>query len=213
MITPRGSMSAVMLVTLLLFAWASAGAAGGTTVGVRYGWADASGKLFQDGPDLGSCDLVGVQLGLHLLPLIQLEVAGEYVSQPFSFSKGVFQGIEAAGKGDYEDLTLLLTAKFDVISLPAFPLKIYAGGGANVHYADVEVNQIQPLTRGPLEDAIKSVTGNATRVGWHAVAGVRLDVPSLPFALFVEGRYQDPFQHERGVPTTKSAYAGLDLRF
>jgi hypothetical protein len=193
---------------------APAGAAGGTTVGVRYGWANATGRLFRGGPDLKSCNLVGVQLGLPLLPLIRVEVAGEYVSQPFSFDKGVFDGIEAAGKGDYEDLTLLLTAKLDFLSLPAIPLKLYGGGGASVHYANVEVNQLSPLPgRGPLEDAIKKVTGKSTEVGWHAVAGARLAVPALPFQIFVEGRYQDPFRHERGVPTTKSVYAGLDLAF
>jgi len=190
--------------------------AGSSSVGVRYGWADASGDLFQGSPDLGGCNLAGVQLGLDLLPLVQVEVAGEYVSQSFGFAEGLFAGIKATGKGDYEDLTLFVTGRANLLSLFVLPVKGYVGGGANVHYADVKIKDATQVLgpgvlSGDLEDAIRKATGKTTRVGWHLVAGLRLAFTGFPASVFLEGRYQDPFKRDQGVPTTKSLYVGLSF--
>jgi opacity protein-like surface antigen len=190
--------------------------AGSSSVGVRYGWADASGELFKGSPDLGGCNLVGVHLGLDLLPLVQVEVAGEYVSQSFGFAEGLFEGIRATGKGDYEDLTLFVTGRVHVLSLFVLPVKGYVGGGANVHYADLKIKDATQVLDpgglgGDLEDAIQKATGKTTRVGWHLVAGLRLAFTGFPASVFLEGRYQDPFKRDQGVPTTKSLYAGLSF--
>ncbi|MFH1143146.1 MAG: hypothetical protein V1774_01210 [Candidatus Eisenbacteria bacterium] len=205
----RGWAAAIVLGALAWLALiAPAGAV--TWVGVRYGFSDASGDLFEGSGDLGNGDLVGVHLGLGLLPLIEIEVAGEYVSDELRFEEGVFEGLETAGKADFEDLTLYLTGRFDLLSVPLLPLKGYLGGGMNVHYADVDVEPAEGVSED-LEEAIEDATGQKTRVGWHAVGGVRLGLGGLPAAAFLEGRYSDPFKSD--VPHSKSLYAGLSLRF
>jgi opacity protein-like surface antigen len=198
---------------------AAPAAAASSAIGVRYGWADASGEIFQGDFDLSGCNLVGVQLGLPLGPLVEAEVAGEYVREPFTFTEGLLEGWKAGGKGDYEDLTLLFTGKASVFTMFALPLRLYVGGGANVHYAEIEVDPAEVTVdqggsgSGTLEDAVAKATGKRTRVGWHLVAGARLAPRGFPLLAFLEGRYQDPFQRNEGVPSTKSLYAGLSLAF
>ncbi len=186
-------------------------------VGARYGWSDASGDIFTGSGDLGGTDLIGLQLSLDLLALLEVEAAGEYVSEEFEFTDGVFQATKAAGRGDYEDFTFFLSAKLDLLELPLFPLKGYVGGGLNVHWIDVTVNevasQLRPVAAAritdELEDAIKDVTGDSSEIGWHAALGVRLAVPGGPVSLFVEGRYMEGLDDT--VPTSKSLYAGFTL--
>jgi hypothetical protein len=215
----RRAAARAVLLFLILGAAGLGGAparASSAAVGVRYGWADATGELFEGSPDLGGCDLVGVQLGIGLASILQVEVAGEYVSQPFDFARGLFAGVEAAGRGDYQDLTLLATARLQIFTMTFLPLKLYAGGGANVHYANLELHDVTevPSARfgtGDLEDAIRDVAGKTTQVGWHLVAGTRLAFTGFPFSFFLEGRYQDPFKRDDGVPTSKSVYLGAEL--
>jgi hypothetical protein len=210
----KGLAFGVGLLAILGAAVAAPAAAGGhTAVGVRYGYNDASGDLFEKSGDLGGGDLIGIHLIVSLLPLIELEAAGEYVSDELNFDEGVFEGIEAAGKADYEDLTLYLTGKLDVLTIPIFPIKGYIGGGFNVHYADLTVDDAEPVsgTTEDLEAAIEKVTGEKTRVGWHAVAGLRLSFAALPASFFLEGRVMNPFEGD-GVPDSKSVYAGVSLQ-
>ena len=77
---------------------------------------------------------------MDLLPLITVEVAGEYVSESFEFTDGVFAGIGAAGSGEYEDLTLYVSGRLKVFSLVGLPLRCYVGGGLNVHYVDLTID-------------------------------------------------------------------------
>lgn len=229
----RGNaLGAMLLVSTLVWLAVPGIAAASSSVGVRYGWMNASGELFKGSGDLGSGDMVGIQLELGLLPMLSVEAAGEYVNQKLAFSHALFDDIAAQGDVDYEDVTLYLTGRWYAISLMALPLKVYGGGGLHVHYADVTVENAVPTTFVPLgaalsasppavrhapgnttddlERAIEDATGARTRVAWHLVAGVRLDPPGSPILLFVEGRYAEPF--EDGVPKAKSVYAGLSIR-
>jgi hypothetical protein len=202
---------------LALIAAGFAGTAGtaqaaSATVGVRYGMANATGELFHGSPDLTG-ELVGVQLGLRWVPALQVEIAGEYTSHAFSFEHGLFEGVAAAGAGEYEDVTLLATARVRVLAWMLVPLEVYAGGGASVHYVDLALHDVAPVSSAgsDLEDAIRAVAGEATKIGWHLVAGARITALGSPFALFLEGRYQDPFRADTGVPTTASVYLGVDI--
>jgi hypothetical protein len=206
-----------------------AAAAGSSAVGLRYGWMDARGDLFEGSGDLGGGDMVGIQLEVGLLPTLSLEAAGEYVNNKLEFSHALFDDIAAQGDVDYEDVTLYLTGRWYALTFMALPLKVYGGGGLHVHYADVTVENateaIAPKrglasppaahratgdTAGDLERAIEDATGARTRVAWHMVAGVRLDPPGSPIVLFVEGRYAEPFEED--LPKVKSVYAGLSIR-
>lgn len=220
----RGAMECVLAVVLLLAGVvATAGAA--AEVGVRLGWADNGDELFEQSGDLGGTDLVGIHLGFDLLSIIRAEVAGEYVSEPFGFSEGFLGGIEAAGGGDYEDVSLWVSGKANIFSLMMLPLQGYVGGGFNVHFVDLQIDE--DLTRvgdksrlarlqataewdDELQDAVASVAGEQTRTGWHLLAGVRLAFSGIPISVFVEGRYSDGFDEK--LPTAKSLYGGVSIR-
>jgi hypothetical protein len=225
----------------LLFAFpiATQPCSAGASVGVRYGWADVSDEVFEGSGDLGGCNLAGIHLELDLLPLITVEVAGEYVSQSFEFSDGMFAGIKAAGSGEYEDLTLYVSGRLKVLSLVVLPLQCYVGGGFNVHYVDLTIDDdfepvvtsavpggavgAEALSAGEpvgrmtacagwqddLEDAVADVAGKTTRVGWHLLAGLRLLFPGVPISVFVEGRYADVFGEN--VPKATALYGGASL--
>lgn len=200
------------LIAAALAGAASAAQAATATVGVRFGRANVTGELFHGSPELTG-DLAGVQLGFRLVPAVQVEVAGEYARDAFRFEHGFFDGIEAAGAGEYEDVTLRATARVRVLAWMLVPLEVYAGGGAGVHYIDLALRDVAPVPSadGDLEDAIRAETGAATKIGWHAVAGARVQVGGAPFAFFLEGRYEDPFQADAGVPTAMAVYLGLDI--
>jgi hypothetical protein len=202
---------------LLALAWACASpAAASVGVGARYGWLDAQGDLFEGSGDLGGGDLVGIHLDLGFSPFLGLEVAGEYVNDDLAFTSAYFDEIEARGSGNYENLTIYLTARLYPLQFSALPLRGYVGGGVHVNYAELEIDEAQAVTgkraaqglaaarpagragagdiEDDLRDAVADVTGSRNGGGWHAVAGLALRFGVSPFSLFVEGRYAEPFE-------------------
>jgi len=181
-------------------------------VGARYGRYEASGGIFEGSGDLEGGELLGVQLGVRLGPLLEVEVAGEQVSEDLRFEEGIFEGIAAAGEAHFKDLILYLSGRVDLVTFPLLPMKGYLGGGLNVHYAEVSVEDAAPAEAGAedLEQAIEDSIGERTRGGWHALGGVRLCLPALQLAVFVEARLSDSF--EADLPQFRSLYAGASLR-
>jgi hypothetical protein len=191
------------------------GSAGAGAVGVRFGYADVSDDLFTGSGDLGGTNLVGLQFALGLGPWLEIEAAGEYVQEEFRFTEGLFDGVEAAGKGEYEDMGMFLTARLNVLSVPLLPIQGYAGGGVNVHWIDLAVDAA-PVAGGgrqddpnDLEDAIEKVAGDSSEAGWHAVIGLRFAPMGLPLSAFLEGRYLTGFGDD--LPESKSVYVGVNL--
>jgi hypothetical protein len=219
-------ISAGVLCVVTLLVSADEGAALGR-VGLRVGWSDASGEVLQGGGALGGTDMVGIHLAADLLSLLEIEIAGEYINEEFGFSEAVLEGVKAAGKGDFEDITMLATARIDLLRLAPFPVQGYVGGGLNVHWTDLQLRDVVEATQrrpvpsvaGPaylgapgteeLEEAVEKVAGENSEAGWHLVAGLRLSSPGLPVALFLEGRHLDGFSD--GVPESRSVYAGFSL--
>lgn len=213
---------------LTLAAWIPAVSpvrAGNVSVGARYGWLDAEGELFENAGDLEPCTLVGIQLDVAVGPLLGIEVAGEYVNEKLEFSDALFGSIRAQGDANYEDLTLFLTGRLYALRFGLLPLTGYVGGGLHVHYAEITVENAQalfppragggaarPAGEGccnDLEQETEQVSGPRTRGGWQAVAGVRLAPTGIPFSLFIEGRYAEPFDED--LPNHTSAYGGVSL--
>jgi hypothetical protein len=200
-------------------------AEGKTSVGARIGWSDVNDEVFEGSGDLGGTDLYGLQVSLSLLSLFELEVAGEYVSEEFSFDF-----VDDVGQGEYEDITLYATLRAAVFALPVFPIQIYGGGGLNVHWVDRNIDVpglslglpgagsalpgdqpgVAPrLSADGIEETIEDVAGEDSEAGWHAVAGARLAFPNAAISVFAEGRYMDGF--DEGLPASKSVYAGISL--
>jgi hypothetical protein len=202
--------------------------AGNVSAGARYGWLDAEGELFEGSGELGRGTLAGIQLEVGVGPLFGIEVAGEYVSEKLEFSDALLDSIRAQGEADYDDVTLYLTGRLHALQFGLLPLTGYIGGGLNVHYAEVTVDDAQELLAArageaaahpvppvggdcchSLEQGIAQVSGPRTRGGWHAVAGLRLAPQGIPFFLFVEARYAEPFDED--LPHHTSAYGGISI--
>jgi hypothetical protein len=190
-----------------------AGRAGAESwVGARYGRHEAGGGIFEGSGDLDGGELLGVQLGVRLGPLLEVEIAGEHVSEDLRFEEGVFEGITAAGEAHFKDLIVYLSGRVDLVTFPLLPMRGYVGGGLNVHYAEVSVEDAVAAEggAGDLEQVIEDSVGERTRGGWHALGGVRLCLPALQLAVFVEARLSDSF--EADLPQFSSLYAGASLR-
>ncbi len=207
---PAGVLALVLMFSPLAPAYASGG------VGIRFGVADVPAEVFRGSGDLGGTNLVGLHLSISPLPLIDLEVAGEYIKEEFSFKEGFFDGIEATGKGDYEDISLLATARFQLFSLILVPFDIYIGGGLNSHFVDLQIDEsnaaeiVDPKANADdLEDAVKKVVGPRSEVGWHVVGGIRLSLPQSPLSIFAEARYLQGMTDD--LPDSRSIYVGFSL--
>lgn len=229
--TSIGTMSAraALLGCLAAAAPLAAPAWGEAAVGVRYGWLDAKGDLFEGSGDLGGGDLVGIQLDVVPTPWLGFELAGEYVDRDLEFTRAQLDEMTVRGSAAYENLTIYLTLRLYPISFVALPLKLYAGGGVHVNYADLEVEEagdasFVPRSASPgigddIADAVAEIAGPRNRGGWHAIAGLKLAPRGFPFCFFVEGRHAEPFPLGSGdeadaesLPEHKSVYAGVSIR-
>ena len=186
-----------------------------SAVGVRFGYADVSDDVFTGSGEVGSTNLIGLQLVIDFFPLLELEAAGEYVSEKFGFTEGLFDGIEAAGSGEYEDMGLFLTGRLKLLTMAFLPIQGYAGGGLNVHWVDLTIKNPTVVDQGgsggqgELEEAIEKVAGDSSEAGWHAVLGARLSLPGIPLSAFLEGRYAKGFDED--LPDSKSIYLGANI--
>ncbi|MBD3333989.1 MAG: hypothetical protein GF355_00565 [Candidatus Eisenbacteria bacterium] len=192
--------------------------AAATEVGIRYGHGDLRGsRLFPGSGDLGGTKLMGLQLLLDTLPLIDVEVAGEFYEEEFDFHDAILGGEIARGEGTLSDLALLATGKIG-LPLPFLPLgSAYAGLGLGAHFVDLDL-EAEPEDGGKadevedaVEDAVRDIAGEETEVEWHGVLGVKFGLLVLPINIFAEARYQDVTGEK--APDLASAYVGLNLRF
>ncbi len=203
------------LAALLALAGLTAAGRAEVTVGVRAGWSDVADEVFTGSGELGGTTLMGAHLGVGLLSLFELEVAGESITEEFDFSEGAIGPFEAVGEGTWEDLALYTTLRARLLRLVFLPVQFYAGGGLNLHWAELTLENVGLANRdagpGDLEDEVKKVAGERTELGWHLVGGLRVVPGDFPVWLFAEGRYLKGFDTEK-LPRSTSVYLGLSFR-
>ncbi len=105
-----------------------AGSAGaGVQLGVRGGYAHATGELFPGSGQLGGEGLYGVAMSVGLMPTVDIEVAWERYRKTFTFEEAAFEESFFGGDGSYEDQAYLVTGK---IHLPIGGIVGLYGGQA-----------------------------------------------------------------------------------
>lgn len=179
-------------------------ALGAAELGIRAGWLDARGEVFQGSGEIGGGGVYGLTLALGLVPRIDVEFAYERYRQEFSFERGVFQQTFFEGEGEYQDQAYLLTGKLRFPVL-AGPFDLYAGGGASLHQIELDLESEE----GGIEEVLEALGGDREEWAWHVVAGAGLRVPGLPLRLYAEARFNDVGDKE--TPNTASVYGGLNL--
>jgi hypothetical protein len=182
-------------------------------VGARFGWSDVADEVFTGSGELGGTNLIGAHLGLNLIRLLELEVAGEYINEDFTFEEGVIGGVEAAGDGKWEDMAVYGTGHVRLLSLAS--LRAYVGGGLNIHWAELTLENVTESAvdagSDELEEAVQEIAGERSELGWHAVGGLRLAPGGTALSAFVEGRYMKGFDEEQ-LPKSTSIYLGASIR-
>ncbi|MBM3317607.1 MAG: outer membrane beta-barrel protein [Candidatus Eisenbacteria bacterium] len=145
----RIGLAAAARIMLAASVWLAAAVGGGAraevTVGARYGWQDADGEIFSGSGSLGTGDMAGLHLDLGLGSRFGIEVAGEYLSDEVVFSRAYFDEIEASGTAAYENVIVYLTARILPLSFPLPALRLYAGAGLHVNYAEVDIEEAAPM--------------------------------------------------------------------
>ncbi|HEX9916549.1 MAG TPA: outer membrane beta-barrel protein [candidate division Zixibacteria bacterium] len=132
------------------------------------------------GKKIEDMNMLGAHLKIGTLPIIDLEISGEYFwkTEEFSFEFVDYQnpsGVDTAnGEFKIEDYSVNVTAKY---VFPTSTIKPYVGGGGGLHI--IKYSNPGP---GPFFE-------NQSKPSYHACGGVLLDVPVLPLEVFLEGRY------------------------
>jgi hypothetical protein len=171
-------MKKVLLFLVLLFLFVpSSYALVGLGLGVRAGVVSN-----YDNPKLGDfieeMNMLGAHLKIGALPIIDLEISGEYFWKTEDIS--VELGSDTiSGEFKVRDYSLNGTAKY-VFSTPV--VKPYIGAGGGLHIITYSFSKEEYFNELGITDA-------QTKPGYHFNAGLLLNVPVFPLEAFVEGRY------------------------
>jgi hypothetical protein len=200
-------MMKMLAVLLLLAACVPPAGAGLLSVGGRAGYADYEGDVLYGSGDVGADLVIGAQVQVSIAPRIAIEAAAEYFASSFDYSVS-YAGETLSREVDFRDLALYATAKLTLVSLSVVPVHFYAGGGPNLHLLTTDiVRQSFEGAELPAEDNLD----NASRAGYHVVAGADIGGLLAPLHVFVEARYaklgSDP------KIASRSAFAGFRLGF
>ncbi len=148
----------VHLLLLVLFAVWVPGAYAATQLGIRGGYAHASGDLFKGSGALGGDGIYGFAASIGLLTAVDLEFAYERYTTDFTFDSAAAEDVFFGGKGTYKDQAYLLTAKIHIPLIGA-PLGLYGGGGGSLHKIDLSVHAD---ARGPIHPSRTTSTIRST---------------------------------------------------
>lgn len=168
-----------LLGTILLLALATTSGAitglgfgirGGTVAGLENNHLNDFIKEINPGSELSkNMTMIGGHLKVGTLPVIDFELALEYAWKKKEIASGVDFTIS--------DLGVIGSAKYNL----SFPLiKPYVGAGLGLHRMVYKLDGYG----GTLV-----VPENESKLGYHALAGLKIHPPASPVEFFAEGRY------------------------
>jgi hypothetical protein len=198
------------LAAVLLAAALPAPAAAAVGFGARIGSMSYSGEVF---PGAGDPD-AGLRYGVHMLvtpvPLVDVEVRGEYAKTEFNYSFDTGTGTILESEMEFRDLALYLSARYKFFSGPGVPLSLYVSGGVGWHLFNTEFLSL--LGSGSTSGLTLDELDNTSRLGWHGVLGGEFKTIGFPFALFVEGRLETVSLDNDSL-NSSGVYGGFTIGF
>jgi opacity protein-like surface antigen len=204
-------MAAVL--TILMVGGGSAHAVTGISLGVRGGTAslnDERKDLFGSEIDLveslelDGMTLLGVHVNIGTLPIIDLTVSAEYAWKSCDSKYSIPGEDEGIGEVTYHHFSLNGSVKYKILKT-VLPVKPYVGAGLGLHYLNSSIDLPEINATIPLSDY------SSSRTGAHALGGVLVSFPILPFEIFAEGRYGVIFTEDESVENV-SLYGGLNFK-
>ncbi|MBN2227111.1 MAG: porin family protein [candidate division Zixibacteria bacterium] len=166
-------------ITLFLLALAAPSfALSGISIGIKGGLASYNDEVFT-APEVEDNDmnLVGGQIKISSLPIINLVVSGEYMWK----SESIGYGTERFDL-DQHDFALSATALYPIKMKIISP---FAGAGITNHNIGFDYSVPQSLS---LEENGIVIPGSDNRLGYHLIGGVDVDIPAFPVSLTAEYR-------------------------
>jgi hypothetical protein len=155
------------------------------------------------GESFDAMTMFGGHLKIGTLPIIDLEASAEYAQKKYDITIPEIEDL--SGEVTFRIVSLRASAKYS-ISPPLSPIKPYVGAGLGMHLMTSTIDLPGTDYTVPInEDYSESKTGA------HALGGVLLTFPILPFEIFAEGRYSVIFAENESVKAT-SLYAGLNFK-
>jgi len=179
------------------------------SVGGRIGIANYSGDVLYKSGDVGDDLVIGAHAQIALLPKIALEGAAEYFATTFEYDAS-FEGFTFSREVDFRDIALYATAKVSLGLLPVVPLHPYVGVGPDLHILSTEVVR-ETFDDPAADEPPEKILEDASRGGFHVVAGLDAGGFLVPIGVFVEGRYSR-IGSDPKISTT-SALAGFRFGF
>jgi opacity protein-like surface antigen len=198
-----GKWTLVILTVLLISGLGTAEALTGLGFGVRAGTTKLEDP--NTGESFDAMAMFGGHLKIGTLPIIDLEASAEYAQKKYDIGISIPQADDFSGEVTFRIVSLNASAKYS-ISPPLSPIKPYVGAGLGMHLMTSTIDLPGTQYTIPLnEDYSESKTGA------HALGGVLLTFPVIPFEIFAEGRYGVIFTEDESVKAT-SLYAGLNFK-
>jgi len=198
-----GKWTLVIIMGLLICGLSTAEALTGLGFGIRAGTTKLEDP--NTGESFDTMTMFGGHLKIGTLPIIDLEASAEYAQKKYDIGISIPQADDLNGEVTFRIVSLRASAKYS-ISPPLSPIKPYIGAGLGMHLMSSTIDLPGTQYTIPLnEDYSESKTGA------HALGGVLLSFPVLPFEIFAEGRYGVIFAEGESVKAT-SLYAGLNLK-
>jgi hypothetical protein len=187
----------------MLFIASPSDALTGLGFGIRAGTTSLDDPNTEE--DVNGMTMLGAQLKIGTLPIIDLEASAEYAQKKYDLDIPVPGAQDIAGDVTFRLVSLRGSAKYK-FPLPLMPIKPYVGAGLAMHFMTSTIDIPGTQYTIPLnEDYSESKTGA------HALAGLLVSIPLFPFEVFAEGRYGIIFVENESVKD-RSIYAGLNFK-
>ena len=181
-----GMASIIAFVALVLQPTADA-AASNARLGVRAGYSEMDGTLYDLDLEKGDVALFGFHVIFPFLAdRLAFQIAGEGSSSELELTR---DGLDDASRGkvDWQDLALYTSLRAEL--LPPGLLGFYVGGGVGVHLTELDEDQLVQALQDAHDDLQNELDGSSSDLEWHGLAGVGLGLGST-FEVFGEGRYR-----------------------
>ncbi len=192
-----------VLTGVLICSLGSAEALTGLGLGVRAGTTKLEDP--NTGESFDTMTMFGGHLKIGTLPIIDLEASAEYAQKKYDIVIPIPQVEDLGGEVTFRIVSLRASAKYS-FSPPLSPIKPYVGAGLGMHLMSSTIDLPGTDYVIPLDEDYSE-----SKTGAHALGGVLLSFPVLPFEIFAEGRYGVIFTEDESVKAT-SLYAGLNFK-
>jgi len=199
----KAKWCAAILATLLLLSGGTSYALTGLGFGLRAGTAKLEDPNTEE--DMDGMTMFGAHLKVGTLPIIDLEVSGEYAWKDYDYTLSIEGVGEQRAEVTYHHFSLNGSAKY-VVSVPASPVRPYVGAGLGMHFIGSSVKLPDVGYEVPLDEDFTE-----SKTGLHGLAGLSLSLPLFPLEMFAEGRYAAIFTKDKSTKA-RSLYAGLTLK-